>query len=131
MSTNNDIAVVRQENTALMKKPEPVATVTPLADIYETSDAYVLMLDMPGAMKDSIHITMDQSSLVVKANVETYARPEAKILFTEIPGVGFHRTFNLSEGIDRNNVDARFENGVLTLKLFKKEELKPREIKIK
>jgi len=131
MSTNNDIAVVRQDNTALMKRMEPVATLTPLADIFETPDAFVLSLDMPGASKDSISVTMDQASLVIKGNVESHVKQEAKILFSEIPGVGFHRTFNLSDGIDRDNVDARFENGVLTMKLFKKEELKPREIKIK
>ncbi|MDL1893979.1 Hsp20 family protein, partial [Sphingobacteriales bacterium CHB3] len=34
------------------------------------------------------------------------------------------------DGIDRDNVDARYENGVLMVKLLKKEELKPREIRI-
>lgn len=130
MPTNSDIAVVRQNNTALMKKPESIAAVTPLADIYETPDSFVLKLDMPGATKDSISITLDQSSLVIKAGVEGSVAPESKRLFSEIPGVGFHRAFNLSDDIDRNNVDARYEDGVLVMKLFKKEELKPREIKI-
>lgn len=131
MSTNNDVTVVQQDNTAMIRKPDPVATVTPLADIYETPDAYVLLLDMPGATKDSISITMDQSTLVIRASVEGYVRENATLLFNEIPGVGFQRTFNLTEGIDRDNVDARYENGVLMVKLLKKEELKPREIRIR
>lgn len=131
MSTNNDVAVVQKENTALMRKPEPVATVTPLADIYETPDAYVLALDMPGATKDSISITMDNTSLVIRAGVEAHRKEPATMLFNEIPGVGFHRAFNLTEGIDRDNVDARYENGVLIVKLLKKEELRPREIHIR
>ena len=131
MSTNNDVTVVQKNNTALMRKPDPVASVTPLADIYETPDAYVLLLDVPGATKDSISITMDESSLVIEAGVEAYAGEDAKLLFNEIPGVGFQRTFNLTDGIDRDNVDARYENGVLTVKLLKKEELRPREIQIR
>lgn len=131
MSTNNDVTVVQQDNRALMRKPDPVATVTPLADIYETPDAYVLLLDMPGATKDSINITMDQTSLVIRAGVEGYVREHATLLFNEIPGVGFQRTFNLTNGIDRDNVDARYENGVLMVKLLKKEEMKPREIRIR
>ncbi|MDL1893896.1 Hsp20/alpha crystallin family protein, partial [Sphingobacteriales bacterium CHB3] len=95
MSTNNDVTVVQQDNTAMIRKPDPVATVTPLADIYETPDAYVLLLDMPGATKDSISITMDQSTLVIRASVEGYVRENATLLFNEIPGVGFQRTFNL------------------------------------
>jgi HSP20 family protein len=130
MSTNNDVAVVQKENTALMRKPDPVATVTPLADIYETPDAFVLMLDVPGATKDSVSITMDRSSLVIRAGVETRGKENARLLFHEIPGMGFHRVFNLTDGIDRDNVDARLENGVLTVKLLKREELRPREIRI-
>lgn len=131
MSTQKDIAVIRQDNTALMKKAEPVVTVTPLVDIYETPDAYVLLVDLPGASKESIRITLDQSSLVVKASVESHVANESKLLVNEIPNAGFHRAFNLTDGIDRDNVDARYEDGVLKLKLLKKEELKPREITIK
>lgn len=131
MSTNNDVTVTQQENTSLMKAPSPVATVMPLADIYETPDAFVLMLDMPGASKESISITMDQSSLVIKSGVESHLKENAKLLFSEIAGVGFQRVFNITDGIDRNSVDARYENGVLTIKLFKKEEMKPREIRVK
>jgi HSP20 family protein len=131
MSTQNDIAVIRQDNTALMKKAEPVVPVTPLVDIYETPDAYVLMVDLPGASKESIRITLDQTSLVVKASVESHVANESKFLGNEIPNAGFHRAFNLTDGIDQDNVDARYEDGVLKLKLLKKEELKPREITIK
>lgn len=131
MSTNNDVTVTQEQNTSLMKTPSPVATVMPLADIYETPDAFVLMLDMPGAPKESISITMDQSSLVIRSGVESYSEGNAKLLFSEIAGVGYQRVFNVTEGIDRNSVDARYENGVLTIKLFKKEEVKPREIRVK
>ncbi|MEO8167590.1 MAG: Hsp20/alpha crystallin family protein [bacterium] len=130
MTTNNDVTVKQQQSTSLMKTPSPVATVMPLADIYETPDAFVLMLDMPGASKEAISITMDESSLVIKADVESYAQEDAKLLFSEIAGVGYQRVFNISDGIDRNSVDAKYDNGVLTVKLFKKEKLKPREIRV-
>jgi HSP20 family molecular chaperone IbpA len=131
MSTNNTVAVAKQENTALMRKPEPVGFVTPLADIYETDDAYVVMLDMPGASKESISITMDRSSLVVRSTTESLYPGNTKLLYNEIVGGKYHRSFNLTEGIDREKVEASFENGVLTIKLFKKEEVKPREIQIR
>ncbi len=130
MTTNNDVTVKQQQSTSLMKTPSPVATVMPLADIYETPDAFVLMLDMPGASKEAISITMDESALVIKSDVESYAKEDAKLLFSEIAGVGYQRVFNISDGIDRNSVDAKYDNGVLTVKLFKKEELKPREIRV-
>lgn len=130
MSTKNEVAVRNQDNTALMRRPQPVATVTPLADIYETADAYVLMLDMPGTQRDSISVTIDKSSLVIKGEVESYVKENSKLLFNEIPNAAYQRTFNLTDGIETNNVDAHYNNGVLTVKLFKKEEVKPREIRI-
>lgn len=130
MSTKNEVAVRNQDNTALMRRPQPVATVTPLADIYETADAYVLMLDVPGSQKESIGITIDKSSLVIKGEVESYVKENSKLLFNEIPNAAYQRTFNLTDGIETNNVDAHYNNGVLTVKLFKKEEVKPREIRI-
>lgn len=130
MVTKNNVEVAKRENSALMRKPEPAAFVTPLADIYETDDAYVVMVDMPGATKESIGITLDKSSLVIKSVNDSLFRDDARILHSEIVEGNYLRTFNLTEGIDRDNVDARFESGVLTMKLFKKEEIKPREVRI-
>lgn len=88
------------------------------------------MLDMPGTRKDSIGITIDKSSLIIKGEVESHVKENSTLLFNEIPGAPFHRAFNLTDGIDRNNVDAHYDNGVLTVKLFKKDDVKPREIRI-
>lgn len=131
MSTNHDVAVKQQDNTALMKRPDRAASAVPLADIFETPDAYVLKLDMPGATKESISVTMDKDSLVIRGEVRRVYEQSSKVLYSEIPESVYHRNFNVTDSIDRNSVDAQFENGVLTLKLLKKEELKAREIQIK
>ena len=92
------------------------------ADIYETTDAYVVILDMPGSAKNSISLTVDGDLLVVKS---------ALMDLKGLPARGYYRTFNLGDGIDRNSIDARFEHSALSLKLFKKESVKPREITIR
>lgn len=130
MSANTEVSVTQRDNTALMTRPEPVATVTPFADIFERDDAYVLMLDMPGASKDSISITVDANSLVVRARPAMMVDSDAKMLCHEIVNADFFRSFNLSSGINRDKIDATYENGVLTITLYKNEELRPREIKI-
>jgi HSP20 family protein len=103
---------------------------TPAADIYETDDAYVLMLDMPGATKESISVSMDKSLLTIRGTAEMLRYDDARLHYNEIRGGVYERSFNLTEGIDRNSVEAHFENGVLTVKLLKKEEVKPRTIPI-
>jgi len=102
----------------------------PAADIYETPDAYVLMLDMPGASKESISVKLDKNELKVKSSVTSLHADNATLVFKELGTAGYYREFTIGEGIDRDSVDAHFDNGVLTIKLFKSEELKPRSITI-
>jgi HSP20 family protein len=130
MTKNNEVAVVQRGNTlpAVQAGERPV---TPSTDIFETPDAYVLMMDLPGATKESISVSTENSTLSVRARVEPVHRENATMLFTELKSPTYYRVFNLGDGIDRKNIDARYEDGVLTIKLFKKEEAKPREIEIK
>jgi len=102
----------------------------PAADIYETPDGYVLMLDMPGASKESISVKLDKNELAVKSLVTPLHPDNATVVFKELDTAGYYREFTIGEGIDRDSVDAHFDNGVLTITLFKSEELKPRSITI-
>ncbi len=102
----------------------------PAADVYETPDAFVLALDLPGATRESISLTLEKGEMRVKADLKPRSQSEETLLHSEMPGAGFYRVFSIGEGIDVANVDARFEQGVLTVRLMKSDELKPREIRI-
>jgi HSP20 family protein len=104
--------------------------VRPEADIFETPDAYVLMLDMPGARKDSIALAIHSGTMTVQAQVPSHIADEANVLLREIAVPGYYRAFTIGDGVDVNNVDAHFDLGVLTVKLFKSELAKPRAITI-
>jgi HSP20 family protein len=108
----------------------PVYPRVPAADIYETGDAFLVMLDLPGARKETVSLTLEEGELRVKAEQDTSDPEKGTLLFGDVPSGPYTRVFTLGEGIDLANVDARFESGVLTVKLFKNEERKPREIAI-
>ncbi len=105
--------------------------VAPLADIYETPEAYVLLLDMPGAARQGISVRLERNTLFVKAPVELSHGADATMLHREHMTGGYERAFALGEDINPDTIDAQFENGVLTVKLFKSERVKPREITIR
>jgi HSP20 family protein len=129
---NKEIAV-RQNSTAQpIVATESVEQYTvPAADIYETPDAYMLVLDLPGATKEGISVKLDNNELTVKAAVEPLHPEGGALLYRELEAAGYYREFTIGEGIDRNTVDAHFDKGVLSIKLFKSEELKPRNITIR
>jgi HSP20 family protein len=105
--------------------------ILPLADILETPEAYVVVLDMPGAQKENMRVRLERGSLVVTAPTVGHSHENGTILHEETRTPGYVRSFSLGEGIDLKHVDAQFQDGVLTIKLFKNEELQPREISIR
>jgi HSP20 family protein len=102
----------------------------PAADIYETPDAYVVKLDLPGVEKEGIALTLDRGELKVQARAADQGHVQGRLLFNEMRGGTFARSFAIGDGIDTNSIDAQFEKGVLTVKLYKHELMKPREISI-
>ena len=102
----------------------------PTADVYETSDAFVVMLDLPGVQKEGISLLHEKGELKVKAVAPAGQPSDMKVLVREVRPATFFRTFTLGEGIDTGSIDARFESGVLTVKLLKSATSRSREITI-
>ena len=131
MTNKQDVSVQRNNGTSLVARSSTrVDTVMPAADIYETAAGYVLMLDLPGAGKENIGITLDKGLLTVKAEATPVRDEHASVVFSEIRPKSYYRAFTIGNGVDPNNVQAQLEDGVLTVRFFKSEEQRPREIKI-
>ncbi len=120
---------------APQRKVEPEVTrareryVRPPVDIYETAEALVLMADLPGVVKESLEVRMEDAVLTIQAKA-SHAAPGDPI-YREYDLNGFFREFELSEEIDQQKVSAELRHGVLTLYLPKKEKAKPRQIEVK
>lgn len=128
---HNNVALTRRGESALTRRVEPVNSyITPVADIYETGDSYIVKLDLPGATKEAINISVEPGTLTVRASINVFHRENARMLFCEIGTKSYLREFRLGDGIDSNNVHAEFLNGVLTITLPKVESLRVKEIRI-
>lgn len=102
----------------------------PLADIYETEDLYSLKLEIPGVSKENLDILIENNELVISAKSSLENSDEKKCKYSEFRAMDYRRTFRIGNDIDRSKVEAKLENGVLTLLLHKHETVKPRKINI-
>ena len=95
------------------------------ANIIELSDAYRIELAAPGLEKSDFEINVEKNklSIAVKKTIEQEAE-EGKYKRREFDFNAFKRSFQLSEDIDSNEINASYENGVLALLLPKKEQAK-------
>ncbi len=101
----------------------------PLADIYENDDIYSLKLEMPGIGKENLNIVIDNDELKITA--ETSIEENDKDLkYAEFYAKNYSRIFRVGNDINRDKIEARLENGILTLILHKSEEVKPKKITV-
>jgi HSP20 family protein len=97
----------------------------PPANIVEKADLYQIELAAPGMEKSDFNVKLDGKILTISAEKKTEAATEnEKMIRKEFGYKSFKRSFTLDEKIEAGNISARYENGILTLELPKKEEVK-------
>ncbi len=102
-------------------------------DIYEDGEGYTFVAIAPGLRAEDI--SLETQGNVVTISGETIAPAlsadeNARTLRSEIGYGKFSRTFELPEDIQADRIEAKLENGVLTLRVPKAEAVKPRSIKV-
>lgn len=103
--------------------------VTPLANILETKDAYVLEAEMPGVGKDGLEVTVENGQLTILGHRSNYTTGGAT-LHRESREHDYRRVFEIDSSIDASRIHAKIDQGVLTLTLPKAETVKPRKISV-
>ena len=101
----------------------------PLADVEETEDAWSVEIDLPGVAREDIDIQLNDRELTVSGEVKEKER--AGILRRRTRRVGqFHYSVTLPGDVDPDNVTASLSEGVLTVRVPKAQQAKPRRIAI-
>ena len=98
-------------------------------DIHEDADAITVEAEMPGFKKDEISVTLEQGVLSISAERKAEETKGEKHL-NERCYRRLARSFKLPVDVDESKVNATLADGVLTLKLAKREEVKPRKIEV-
>lgn len=103
------------------------------AEVVETGDEVRLMIEAPGLKPEDIDITLENNVLTVSGEKKMERREgesENDYRLLERRYGRFERSFVLPPTVDTEHVDARYENGILTVQLPKAESSKPRRIQV-
>lgn len=105
---------------------------TPSADLIENDDAYVLEMELPGFSRDDIELTVERNVLTVSGQRSAEEETENVTYHLRERGTArFSRSFALPRSMNAEGVEARFDNGVLTVTLPKAAEARPKRIEVK
>src|SRR3954447_210112 len=99
-------------------------------DAYREGDQFVINFDLPGVDASSVDLTVEKNVLTVSAERQWQPRENQQVVAAERPQGNFSRQLFLGESLDAERVEARYENGVLTVVIPVAEQAKPRKVEI-
>jgi HSP20 family protein len=108
------------------------ADFAPAVDVHEDVERLVLRAELPGVKREDIEVSIDANVLTLKGERKLEKEEEGRRYHRIERSYGtFVRQFQLPSNLDTAKIDAQLTDGVLTIALNKKQELKPRKIDVK
>lgn len=106
------------------------AYLLPAVDVMEDASGITLYADLPGVAKDQLKLHVEADLLTIEGELGLNAPAEIEASHIEVTQPRYRRAFTLSKELDVEHIDAKFEHGVLTLRLPKAQHAQPRRIEV-
>ena len=108
-----------------------ITTWAPAVDIFETQQELVVKADLPDVKPEELDIRVENNILTIRGERKFEKKvAEDKYLRVERSYGSFSRSFSLANTVNAEAIKAEYKNGVLTLTVPKREEAKPKQIKV-
>jgi HSP20 family protein len=106
----------------------------PGLDAYETENAFVVKLDLPGVSVENVDLGYERNTLTVRGTrgptLQAPENGEMRVFFAERATGSFQRSLRLPQFVDAERIEAAMDNGVLTITIPKAASAQPRKISI-
>lgn len=131
MAANEVTLQDKKELTPAEERTEAGKYYSPATDIYETADAVVVTMDMPGVDRSAIDINLDKDVLTIVGRIDSHKYEGLEPIYSEYNVGNFTRRFTLSTEIDSQSISAQAADGVLTVTLPKAKTAVARRIDVR
>ena len=111
--------------------PRTAPALLPPVDIFEDAGGITLFADLPGVGREDLAIGVDGRNLTIEAPLKLGEASSLTPVYAEVRANHFRRSFELSGDLDTAKIDAGLRDGVLTLRIPKLEQAKPRRIDVR
>jgi HSP20 family protein len=129
MIENNELTKPEAKATQTVNEME--RTMRPAVDIFENETGITVQADMPGVSRERLEIQVDRDTLAIEGRADIPMPEGMEALYADVRSTRYQRSFSLSSELDAEKVDASFKDGVLTLRIPKREQYQPRKIEVR
>ena len=110
------------------REEEPV--LRPAVDIFEDASGITVQAEMPGVSKDRLNVQADRNSLVIEGTALIDMPKGMDALYADVRSTRYARSFVLSGELETDRIEANLKDGLLTVRIPKRAELRPRKIEV-
>jgi HSP20 family molecular chaperone IbpA len=103
----------------------------PPADIFEDAEGITVQAEMPGVSKERLNIQADRNNLTIEGEAAIDLPAGTEALYADLQSTNFRRSFLLSGELETDRIEANLKDGLLTLRIPKRAEHKPRKIEVR
>jgi HSP20 family protein len=131
MSEKKELVAVNNYNSdSINELLKTQNSISPVVDIFETENDFFLIANLPGVERSNIQVKLDDKSLIVFGKINFEEAVNRKYILNEKEIGNYFRSFKISDSIDKEKINARYDNGQLIVTLPKHDRVKPRKIDI-
>jgi HSP20 family molecular chaperone IbpA len=127
----NEATDVVSQQAKAVEKAKHERTLRPPVDIFEDTTGITVQADMPGVSKERLEIHIDNDTLSIEGRADIAMPEDMEALYADIRSTHYQRSFSLSRELDGDKADASLKDGVLTLRIPKREQFQPRKIEVR
>ncbi|MES9815343.1 MAG: Hsp20/alpha crystallin family protein [Candidatus Thiodiazotropha sp.] len=129
MSTSKEIT--KHDLQPQQRRELPQRSIRPNVDILEDETGITLRADLPGVTKQGLNIQVDNETLSIDGKAEIDMPEAMQALYADVRATRYQRSFSLSSELDGDKTEANLKDGVLSLRIPKREQYQPRKIEIR
>ena len=129
MNTTKDLG--RREAGAVAQRPDAEHFLRPAVDILEDEGGITLYADMPGVPRDGLDVVVEGDTLSIEGRADFRLPEGMQALYADVRSTRYQRSFSLSRELEGDKIAATLKDGVLSLRIPKLEEHKPRKIDVR
>ena len=129
MAATHDVA--NTETTAPQRNRHEQVVMQPPVDIFEDAHGIMVVAEMPGVSKDRLNVQADRNSLTIEGEAVIDMPEGMEAIHADVQQTRYSRIFTLSAELDSEAIDAKLKDGVLTVRIPKRREFRPRKIEVR
>lgn len=131
MAKAQDMTTKGADSAEPSKGREEQPVLRPLVDIYEDAHGITVQAEMPGVSKERLNVQADRNNLLIEGDAAIDMPEGMEAIYADVQATRYARSFVLSGELETDAIDAKMKDGVLTIRIPKRSEFRPRKVEVR